>query len=629
MIEPLNIVEQIKLAVSLAEGQFREFKSAMEGPPGSKRPRSARTICQDVGEAMVAFANADGGELIIGVEDDGEISGIDGLDTESLERIKLAYKTHVHTSAPIPNVICRTAEIGSRKVIYFRVPKSTTAIHLTSDGRCLRRSDLETIPASPEKIIFDRREIRSREYDREFVDGCSMVDLDATLVKLVADQIATGISNDRCLQYLGLAEYDGVAGLRLRRAAALLFAKEIDKWHPRLQVRILRVQGTTLGVGAEYNVKNDETVKANIVSLIDETWERIRPHLVETRFQEDARFRSTFIYPEVACREALVNAIAHRDYSDEGQGIEVYVFDDRIEVKNPGNLLSSITISEIRSLTGAHQSRNSYVARTLREIGLMRELGEGMRRIFEVMRHSEMAEPEITSEGGGFQLKLLNKAMYNREEALFIDGYKEHLLSPPEKSVVLMGRRGELISAEEIWTRLGIVDTEHYRLLIDSLQKKGILVTEVDKSKVSNLARRLSKSRKSIPRFRILGSDQVVKKDKRIGGGKSARMPRGKVKEITKADSDDRVAVNSELEADAPSIDLFVGNIPPNTSERDISLAFSGFPPLDRIVIPRSVGGMSRGYAFVSCQSEDIAKGMMQSEVRIGGRRVSIKRRAR
>jgi len=76
MLEPLNIAEQISIAVSLAEGQFREFKSAYAGPPEKKLKRSTREICKDVAEALVAFANADGGELIIGVEDDGSVTGV-------------------------------------------------------------------------------------------------------------------------------------------------------------------------------------------------------------------------------------------------------------------------------------------------------------------------------------------------------------------------------------------------------------------------------------------------------------------------------------------------------------------------------------------------------------------------
>jgi ATP-dependent DNA helicase RecG len=226
---PLNINEQIEISVSLAEGQFREFKSAYSGPPGQKVPRLAKDLCKDVGEALVAFANADGGEIIIGVEDDGEITGIEGLKLEDVEKVKKAPVSNVNGSTPLGPVVFRQATVNSKKVLYFRISKGTKYVHLTSDGRCLRRNDLESIPVSAEQVTFDRREVISREYDREFVDGASLGDLDVGLLKIVADQVSHGISIDRCLQYLGLAEYDVSTGLRLRRAALLLFAKIPDK----------------------------------------------------------------------------------------------------------------------------------------------------------------------------------------------------------------------------------------------------------------------------------------------------------------------------------------------------------------------------------------------------------------
>jgi ATP-dependent DNA helicase RecG len=414
MADPLNISEQIAIAVSLAEGQFREFKSAYAGPPGKKVKRAIRDICKDVAEGLVAFANADGGELLIGVEDNGEVTGTNDFSLDDVALIKAAPKANVNKDTPLQSVLCRDSEISGKRVIYFRISKGTKVIHLTSDGRCLKRNDLETVPVAAEQIQFDRKEVLSREYDREFVDGASVADLDPELLKIVAEQVAEGISTDKCLQYLGLAEYDANTGMRIRRAAVLLFAKSPDRWHPRIQVRILKIDGTKLGAGADYNVKSDSTVKSNIVRLLDDAWDSLRPHLVATRFQEDARFKATYIYPEVACREALVNAIAHRDYSEEGRGIEIYVFDDRIEIRNPGGLLSSISMADIAALRGVHQSRNSYVARALREIGVMQELGEGMRRIFELMRSSELAQPEISNDSSSFALTLHHRPMYAR-----------------------------------------------------------------------------------------------------------------------------------------------------------------------------------------------------------------------
>ena len=362
------------MAISLGESHFREFKSAIEGPPGEKRPRKVKSIATDVGEALVAFANADGGELLVGVEDDGSITGIESLSEKQQSLIESAAKSRIHTDTPISSVKIASIDIDNHVVIYFSVLKSTSYIHLTSSGRCVQRRDLETVPISPDEIIFSRKERGSREYDRQFVDGATAADLNPDLVRVVADQLSPGMSIEKCLQHLDLAEYLG-PGIRIRRAALLLFASDPVRWHPRLQIRILKVEGSELKAGAHYNVKSDQTVTGTIIELIETGWQALRPQLVQTRLGREARFVSTIMYPELACREALVNAIAHRDYSDEGRGIEIFVFDDRMEVRNPGALLSSISINDLVQLSGAHQSRNAMVSRVLREIGYMRELG--------------------------------------------------------------------------------------------------------------------------------------------------------------------------------------------------------------------------------------------------------------
>lgn len=604
MSEPLNIQDQIAIAVSLAEGQFREFKSAYAGAPGAKTKRSVRDICKDVAEALVAFANADGGELIIGVEDDGTVTGTNDFDFEELKRIKEAPKSHTHKDTPLQSVLCREAEIVGKRVVYFRISKGTKHIHLTSDGRCLKRNDLESVPVPAEQIQFDRREVVSREYDREFVDGASVADLDHDLLKLVAEQVSEGISTDRCLQYLGLAEYEGGTGLRLRRAALLLFAKTSDRWHPRVQVRILKINGTSIGTGVGYNVTSDVTVKTNILKLIDDAWDNLRLHLVVTRFQDDARFRATYIYPEVACREALVNAIAHRDYSDEGRGIEIYVFDNRIEIKNPGSLLSSISVADITSLRGVHQSRNSYIARTMREIGLMRELGEGMRRIFELMKSSELAPPEIVNEASAFTLILHHRPMYNRDEALWLEQYDSVELSSEEKAVILMGRRGDLIAPNDIIRRLGIVDTEHYRLIVHSLQTKGILETAIPKAKVQQAARQKGVGARDIPRFKVRSAKDAF-----------AKRSTPKTRE--------NISVDVNID-DARA--LYIGNIDSNTNEQNIVAAFRDFGSIEVAVVPK-LNGFSRGYAFIEFEDVASAEQALTSVIVLNGRKLVIRRK--
>ena len=153
----------------------------------------------------------------------------------------------------------------------------------------------------------------------------------------MSEVLIKGLSVERYLQQIGLAEY-GLNGLRLRMAALLLFAQDIQRWHPRSQVRILQVSGSELRSGENYNVISDETTTGNIFELLERSWEQLRPYLAyKTEFGSDAKFEQKYIYPELACREALINAIAHRDYSIQN-GIDIFVFSNSLQIRSPGPL---------------------------------------------------------------------------------------------------------------------------------------------------------------------------------------------------------------------------------------------------------------------------------------------------
>jgi ATP-dependent DNA helicase RecG len=381
----------------------------------------------------------------------------------------------------------------------------------------------------------------------------------------------------------------------------------------------LKVKGTALGSGADYNVASDNTVKYNVLSLVDKAWEELRTHLVETRFQDDARFRTTLIYPEVACREALVNAIAHRDYSEEGRGIEVYIYDDRIEVINPGSLLSSISLTDIKSLKGAHQSRNSFIARALREVGIMRELGEGMRRIHELMLSNELSPPEICSDDSTFRLSLHHRPMYSKDEVLWLSQYEDVFLSVEEKAIVLIGRRGDLIAPNDVIRRLGIVNIEHYRQLIESLQKKGLLVTTKTKSQVKAAQKREGVAARDVRRFKINSAKDIIE-GKRGQHHSAEKTKPGALNETSKE-------IDRRKEKMAASFDdaaIYVANIPPNTTERDLIFTFREIGTLSSVRIPQS-NGLSRGYAFVEFEDSAAARKALEARHSIGGRTLTLR----
>src|SRR5690349_11694720 len=138
MTQELDLEERVQLAIRIGESHFREFKSAFEGAPDAKLARPLKDLMVDVARTLVGFANADGGELLIGVEDDGSVTGVPHAEVAGL---LAAPTTHVHADTPLPTPRAAVATVAGKKVVYFAISKGTRFVHLTADGRCLKRVD--------------------------------------------------------------------------------------------------------------------------------------------------------------------------------------------------------------------------------------------------------------------------------------------------------------------------------------------------------------------------------------------------------------------------------------------------------------------------------------------------------
>jgi len=595
MEELLKLKERVDIAIEIGESYYREFKSAFEGPANNKTSRNTKEICYDIAKTLVAFANADGGELFVGIEDDNTITGLPHADDKVTSILK-SPENYVLMETPLPLKRASIIGYGGKKLAYFSVEKGSKYVHLTSKGECFQRKDRESVPTASELIRFAREEEVSREYDRQFVDLAIISDLDFGLMTSVSQKIFKSMSPEKFMQYLELAEFDGTR-LRLRRAALLLFAKHPTKWHPRNQVRILRVKGTEEKTAPNFNVSEVGEANGNIFQLIEQSWELLRPHLTETRFSHDAIFKTQIIYPELACKEALINAITHRDYSIEGRGIEVKIFDDRLEVISPGKLLSSLTIKDLEELKGVHQSRNTYLARVLREFGYIRELGEGIRRIFELMQSNDLVRPTIESPNKSFIVTLHYKFVYSKEEKIWLDNFETLNLSREQKTVVRLGINSRLISTKEIFEQVGIVSEDYYRQLIESLRQFGILENKLTQLQVSSQKKFYSNSRKAVPRY------QIVIPTKKVA-----------TSELIERDTSDYAKI-------------YITNIPYIVTETDIEAVFSQFGDISDISIPRDfMAGNSRGFAFIEFEKKESAGKAMnhKTPLVIKGRKIFI-----
>ncbi|WP_234887608.1 ATP-binding protein [Aeromonas caviae] len=216
----------------------------------------------------------------------------------------------------------------------------------------------------------------------------------------------------------------------------------------------------------------------------------------------EAKFEQKYIYPEEAIREALINAITHRDYSIQN-GIDIFIFNNRLEVSSPGRLLSTISIDDLRALKGAHESRNSLISKILRENSFVRELGEGMRRIFSLLESQEMESPILNNAENYFSITFKNKSIYSAKEESYLNIFNKFELTANQKRIVILGIKKDEISPQDIYKAMNTNDRDTYDREVTGLRRHGILVQTRTNPSATILAKKLKITKQAIGRFKI------------------------------------------------------------------------------------------------------------------------------
>lgn len=179
------------------------------------------------------------------------------------------------------------------------------------------------------------------------------------------------------------------------------------QFYPNCRVRFLRIDGRNLQVGSKLNVIKDKSIDLPILSIIDQAKKYISEQLrvFTTQDSKTGKFIETPEYPEFPWLEGLVNAVAHRDYAMMGGYIKISMYDDRLEIESPGCLPDVVTIDNIRE---TRFSRNPKISRVLTEFGWVRELNEGVKKIYSDMAEEELSEPEYRDSANTVCLILRN-----------------------------------------------------------------------------------------------------------------------------------------------------------------------------------------------------------------------------
>ena len=359
---------------------------------------------------------------MIGIEDDGELSGFKrngAHDIEDFEQIALTCCN------PIP--IVRTAKLpivnsnGEDDVILILdiEPSGERVITRRKDGEVfLRQGD--------RSVRLDREQVRSLEYDKnqrrfeDEVDNRSTIeDVDPETIARYKSLLNTDVSDEQALRSRGFLK-DG----HLTNAGILLFAKNPTVFMPWARLRILRYDGTTRGTGQRLNIVKDRTIEGPIPRMVDDAKAMISEQLRDFQFLgDDGQFKIVPEYPEFSWFEGLINAITHRNYAFSGDYIRISIFDDRMEIFSPGKLPNLVTLENMRH---TRWSRNPQIARTLVEFGWVRELNEGVGRIYDEMKEFFLDPPEFTEPNNAAVLLTLKNNIESRRMRL-ADGISKQI----------------------------------------------------------------------------------------------------------------------------------------------------------------------------------------------------------
>ena len=362
--------------------------------------KSVRVSPKDLGPLLTAFANAEGGTIVIGLHD-GQVEGC----RQYPEKMNSFRQAAIDFTVPpirmtVSEVACVNTHGQDDELLVIRVD-SGERVHEVRTGECYLRIGDET-----RKLSFPQRQ--ELEYDKGQAQydglpcrGVMMNDLDELFLEDYRQSIGAS-SVDSMMRGRSLLTRSG----EVTNAAYLLFGRHPQDVFPQAQVRVIRFLATDRGTGARFALEEgtDQRVEGSISSsitdatvIIDELIPR-RRHLGSS-----GRFEASPIVPRDAWSEGLVNAIIHRSYS-MADHIRVEIFPDRVEIENPGRFLGLPSPGRPTQIT--RLPRNPRIARACSDLHIGEELGEGIKRIFDEMRFAGLAEPIYQQTGTSVRLIL-------------------------------------------------------------------------------------------------------------------------------------------------------------------------------------------------------------------------------
>ncbi len=431
---------------------------------------SGRSAGRTVAEHLSALANADGGLLILGVTAKGGVQKEADPDLMAETAAQAGLLTDPPLILPSAQVVTLADDAP---VVVVQVPPGLPHVY-NVQGRYLTRSGDQNRALSTaelRRLLLERSETG---FEVRPVDGAALTDLAPKSVEEYLDRIAAAPNLDatQILQGKGCLTLGAdpetkdqwvptIAGL-------LLFGKEPQRFLRSAELICVRYAGESM---------SDEFERRELGgSLMEQA--RQAEAFVQGNMRRGMRIaglarEETTEYPLAVVREAIVNAIAHRDYSVRGEGIRLLMFSDRLQIYSPGRLPGHVTLA---NLVDERYSRNEAIVAVLTDFGYIERLGYGIDRMMAAMSAAGLPEPVFEETAAGFQVTLFSAGTalvsHHPEEQPWAHGF---LNERQERALAFVQTHGRIANSD-YQTLAPDVSPETIRRDLADLVEKNLLL---------------------------------------------------------------------------------------------------------------------------------------------------------
>jgi ATP-dependent DNA helicase RecG len=350
-------------------------------------------------QVLVGMANASGGKVILGISSRGAeadyLRGVPDLHGAMEAAFQAAMLVDPPLVLPMPQV----SIFKGKQLLVITVPAGLPNVY-NLDGRYLVREGTRTSNLSARQLrqlLLERGVIH---FEAQTPPGIQYSDLEPARIEAYAAalQLPEIEPAEEILRRRGCLDHSG----RPTYAAVLMFGREPQRWLVNASILAARFSGVSF---ADQYIKQE--ISGTLPEQLYQAERFVRENLHSVVRVQGLTHQETPQYPLEAVRELLVNAVAHRDYNQQGDTIHLNIFADRIEVQSPGSLPGPVTLE---NLLEARFSRNAVIVQVLADMGFIERLGYGLDRVVRVMRQNGLRLPRFEEVAGSFRVTLYGDA---------------------------------------------------------------------------------------------------------------------------------------------------------------------------------------------------------------------------